>query len=232
MVMNHYQRPSASTCARSSGTRPSRATQVYPTTVGDCRHRTTAWPTTCRAAARRVDVRRPLDVDGAVQRADPRRRLPPPRRRDAPDARQPDLRPDAARRARPTTAPNDHPYNTIRPILHEPGPIANGTFTIAAGHPGRRGRGARARRGTTTTRAARRGDGLLGAAAGARRHASTGCAPMPADVQEVTGPRSYDRRGALRLRPRGAAAEEASGRGGRSAASRRPIGDQYFCRRG
>ena len=23
---------------------------------------------------------------------------------------------------------DDHPYNTIRPILHEPGPIANGTF--------------------------------------------------------------------------------------------------------
>ena len=26
---------------------------------------------------------------------------------------------------------DDHPYNTIRPILHEPGPIANGTFQLA-----------------------------------------------------------------------------------------------------
>ena len=29
----------------------------------------------------------------------------------------------------------DHPYNTIRPILHEPGPIANGTFHTAQGIP-------------------------------------------------------------------------------------------------
>ena len=29
----------------------------------------------------------------------------------------------------------DHPYNTIRPILHEPGPIANGTFRSAQGIP-------------------------------------------------------------------------------------------------
>ncbi len=29
----------------------------------------------------------------------------------------------------------DHPYNTIRPILHEPGPIANGTFRSAEGVP-------------------------------------------------------------------------------------------------
>ena len=30
---------------------------------------------------------------------------------------------------------DDHPYNTIRPILHEPGPIANGTFRSAQGIP-------------------------------------------------------------------------------------------------
>ena len=34
----------------------------------------------------------------------------------------------------------DHPYNTIRPILHEPGPIANGTFQ-------HRSRASRSRRG-------------------------------------------------------------------------------------
>ena len=31
--------------------------------------------------------------------------------------------------------PPDHPYNTIRPILHEPGPIGNGTFATAQGIP-------------------------------------------------------------------------------------------------
>ena len=40
----------------------------------------------------------------------------------------------------------DHPYNTIRPILHEPGPIANGTFRTAQGDPDRGGGDARARR--------------------------------------------------------------------------------------
>jgi plastocyanin len=31
--------------------------------------------------------------------------------------------------------PPDHVYNTIRPILHEPGPIGNGTFATAQGVP-------------------------------------------------------------------------------------------------
>ena len=34
---------------------------------------------------------------------------------------------------------DDHPYNTIRPILHEPGPIANGTFGTLQGVPVRAG---------------------------------------------------------------------------------------------
>src|SRR4029079_11455231 len=37
---------------------------------------------------------------------------------------------------------DDHPYNTIRPILHEPGPIANGTFRSLEGVPVTAGRGA------------------------------------------------------------------------------------------
>ena len=63
----------------------------------------------------------------------------------------------------------DHPYNTIRPILHEPGPIANGTFRSPTGHPGGRGRGAGARRAPRQRDAARRRDGVLGAAAGQGR---------------------------------------------------------------
>ena len=33
----------------------------------------------------------------------------------------------------------DHPYNTVRPILHEPGPIGNGTYATASGIPVREG---------------------------------------------------------------------------------------------
>ena len=29
----------------------------------------------------------------------------------------------------------DHPYNTIRPILHEPGPVGNGSFASGTGIP-------------------------------------------------------------------------------------------------
>ncbi len=57
--------------------------------------------------------------------------------------------------------------------------------------------------------AARRGDGLLGAAARARRQPSPPCAPMPTDLREVTKPARYDQHGAVRLRPRGAAAGQA-----------------------
>ncbi len=53
-----------------------------------------------RRARRRLDVRRPLVLDGAVQRPHPVRRLAPPRRRHAPDAGLEDLQPQAARRAR------------------------------------------------------------------------------------------------------------------------------------
>ena len=63
----------------------------------------------------------------------------------------------------------DHPYNTIRPILHEPGPIANGTFHTAQGIPIAPARCSSAPPITPTTDAARRRDGLLGPAAGPRR---------------------------------------------------------------
>jgi hypothetical protein len=42
-------------------------------------------------------------------------------------------------KARTYHAPADHIYNTIRPILHEPGPIANGTFRSEQGVPIREG---------------------------------------------------------------------------------------------
>jgi len=42
-------------------------------------------------------------------------------------------------KARTYYAPPDHIYNTIRPILHEPGPIGNGTFRSVEGVPIREG---------------------------------------------------------------------------------------------
>ena len=81
----------------------------------------------------------------------------------------------------------DHPYNTIRPILHEPGPIANGTFRSRRASRWPRARCSSASRCTTTQT-------LHVAAMGfwvlllAKDDSVTGCPPMPGDVSEVTVP--------------------------------------------
>jgi len=86
----------------------------------------------------------------------------------------------------------DHPYNTIRPILHEPGPIANGTFGSLTGVP--------IREGEVLERAAVHENASLHVAAMGfwtlfvvRDEDATRCAPMPQDVAELSRPARYDR---------------------------------------
>ncbi|HEX6025741.1 MAG TPA: hypothetical protein VFZ00_27370 [Solirubrobacter sp.] len=85
----------------------------------------------------------------------------------------------------------DHPYNTIRPILHEPGPIANGTFRSLEGVP--------VAAGELLERAAVHDNATLHVAAMgfwvllmAKDDAVSGCPPLPGDVREVTKPAKYD----------------------------------------
>jgi plastocyanin len=85
----------------------------------------------------------------------------------------------------------DHPYNTIRPILHEPGPIANGTYRSPTGIP--------VAAGEVLERVALHDNATLHVAAMgfwvlllAKDDSVTGCQPMPADVREVTVPAKYD----------------------------------------
>ena len=87
----------------------------------------------------------------------------------------------------------DHPYNTIRPILHEPGPIANGTFTSAAGLPIAAGEVLErtARHDNSTLHVAAMGFWILNLV---RDDAVTRCAPLPTDLTEVTRPAKYDRK--------------------------------------
>ena len=205
MVMNHYQRSK----------RFYVRTKVWYTTEPrearlpdhDRRLQAPAQRHGLRRAGRRRDLRRPLDVDGAVQRAHPRRRLAPPRRRDAPDARLEDLQPRAAgrqgllRRGRP-------------PVQHgPPDPARAGAdrqrhVHLRGGHPDHRGRGARAHRLSRQLLAARGGDGLLGAQRRARRERD---ALRAAAERHRRGHASAEVRpqGAVRLRPRGAAAVHA-----------------------
>lgn len=86
----------------------------------------------------------------------------------------------------------DHIYNTIRPILHEPGPIATGTFGSAEGVPVEQGE-------VLHRRAVHDDSNLHVAAMGfwvltlARDDSVGHCAPMPGDITELHRPARWDR---------------------------------------
>ena len=86
----------------------------------------------------------------------------------------------------------NHIYNRIRPILHEPGPIANGTYASYKGIPIHEGE-------VLDRRAVHDNHNLHVASMGfwalmVVRDDSVGeCAPMPKDIVEVTKPKRYDR---------------------------------------
>ena len=96
-------------------------------------------------------------------------------------------------KARTYHAPEDHIYNTIRPILHEPGPIANGTFRSAEGIP--------IREGEVFRRTGVHENSNLHVAAMAfwvffivkDDSVTQDCAPLPDDVTDVVRPRRFDR---------------------------------------
>jgi plastocyanin len=121
----------------------------------------------------------------------------------------------------------DHPYNTIRPILHEPGPIANGTFETAQGIP--------ISAGEVLERTAVHDNSMLHVAAMGfwvlnvvRDDTVTACAPMPTDLREVTKPAKYDRAAPYvydRVVPQ---LKTPSGKWQAFSGTAVPIGDQYF----
>ena len=121
----------------------------------------------------------------------------------------------------------DHIYNTIRPILHEPGPIANGTFQSAEGVP--------VTAGEVLERVAYHSDVKPHVAAMGfwvlhlvRDDGVAPCAPMPWDVREVTKPARYDTTAPYvydRLVPQLFAP---SGRWKAASARAMTVGDQFF----
>ena len=86
----------------------------------------------------------------------------------------------------------DHPYNTIRPILHEPGPIGNGTFATAQGIPITGGEVLR-------RTAVHDNHNLHVASMGfwfgfiVRDESVKPCGPMPTDIVDINRPRRFDR---------------------------------------
>ncbi|HEX8745245.1 MAG TPA: hypothetical protein VF712_19120 [Thermoleophilaceae bacterium] len=87
---------------------------------------------------------------------------------------------------------SDHIYNTIRPILHEPGPIANGTFGTAQGIPIKKGEVLR-------RRAVHDAHNLHVASMGfwvlqlVRDDSVQQCGPMPTDLTELRRPKRFDK---------------------------------------
>jgi plastocyanin len=87
---------------------------------------------------------------------------------------------------------DDHPYNTIRPILHEPGPIANGTFRSKEGIPITSGEvlERRAVHDNSITHVASMG---FWAVQMVRDDSVKPCDPMPTDITEMPRPKKYDK---------------------------------------
>lgn len=86
----------------------------------------------------------------------------------------------------------DHIYNTIRPILHEPGPIANGTFGTSQGIPIAKGEVLRRRavHDNHTLHVASMAFWVLHIV----RDDSVGqCDPMPTDITELRRPKRFDK---------------------------------------
>jgi plastocyanin len=121
----------------------------------------------------------------------------------------------------------DHPYNTIRPILHEPGPIANGTF--------RTSQGIQVAAGEVLERAAYHSNQELHVAAMGfwvlqlvRDDSITACAPMPTDLSEVTKPASFDETAPFVYDRKVPQLAMPTGRWRAFAGGTAPIGDRWF----
>ena len=88
--------------------------------------------------------------------------------------------------------PPDHPYNTVRPILHEPGPIGTGSFASRRGVPVSAGEVLRrtAVHDAHNLHVAAMGFwiGLL-----VPDDSVTRCAPLPHDIVEINRPKRFDR---------------------------------------
>jgi len=119
----------------------------------------------------------------------------------------------------------DHIYNTIRPILHEPGPIANGTFASYEGVPIHEGE-------VLERRAVHDNHNLHVASMGfwalmvVRDDSVKECSPMPKDIVEVMKPKRYDK-----TPPYDAVVPQLVHPGGKMTAftgGELPVGDNFF----
>ena len=102
------------------------------------------------------------------------------------------MRPAALRGAR-VPRPPGHPYNTIRPILHEPGPIGDRGICRSAGIPVVKGEVLGAGRVHDTHSLHVAAMGFWVAAMVAPDDSVQRCGPLPGDIVELNRPKRFDR---------------------------------------
>jgi plastocyanin len=227
MVMNHYKKPKRFWVRTKVWYTTEPRAQVYPTTVGDCSHFANgmAYDVPGGGAAGSTYVDRstwtvPFNariIGGASHHHG--------------GALHQTLSSQTCGRsifdAKAYYGDDDHIYNTIRPILHEPGPIANGTFRTLQGVPVSAGEvlSREAFHSNVMPHVAAMGFWILQLV---RDDSVTPCAPMPSDLAEVTVPPRYDRAPPFvydRVVPQLA---PPSGRWRAFSGAAVPIGDQFF----
>ena len=189
MVMNHVKKPKTVYVRTKIFYTEEERTPVYPTTIG------------CRGNGMAYDVpgggpRGSNFVDSSTWTAPYNARILMGASHQHGGGKRQTLSSDTCNRkifdAKVYHGTRDHIYNTIRPILHEPGPIANGTFGTSPGVPIRKGEVLR-------RRAVHDGHNLHVASMGfwavhLVKDESVGeCDPMPTDIRELRKPKRYDR---------------------------------------
>jgi plastocyanin len=192
MVMNHYQKQKRFYVRTKLWYTTDARTQVYPTTIGDCRHLANGMAYDVPGGGKPGSTY----VDRSTWTVPFNARILSAGSHHHGGATHQTLVSKTCNRtlldARAYYGAADHPYNTIRPILHEPGPIANGTFETAQGIP--------VSAGEVLERTAVHDNSTLHVAAMGfwvmnlvRDDSVAPCAPLPADLREVTKPAKYDR---------------------------------------
>jgi plastocyanin len=227
MVMNHYQRSKRFYVRTKLWYTTEARTQAYPTTIGDCRHLGNGMAYDVPGGGKPGETY----VDRSTWTVPFNGRILAAGSHHHGGATHQTLASTTCNRtlldARAYYGAANHPYNTIRPILHEPGPIANGTFSTAQGIP--------IAAGEVLERTAMHDNSSLHVAAMGfwvlnlvRDDAVTACAPMPTDLREVTKPARFDRAAPYVYDREVPQLFEPDGRWTAFSGAAVPIGDQFF----
>jgi hypothetical protein len=194
MVMNHYKKPKTFYVRTRVHYTTEKRTPVMPVVVGDCRHLANGMAYDVPGGGRKgsnfvssSDWVVPEGVNGRI--------LVGASHQHGGAKHQTLASRSCGRRIFKAPAYHgtpDHVYNTIRPILHEPGPVGNGTFSTAQGVPITEGEVLRrtAVHDNHNLHVASMGFWALWVV---RDESVKRCGKMPTDMVDINRPKRFDR---------------------------------------